>query len=89
MKSIIDCKINNKNVHLLTFAKRLTLNRNGIWFKLLEMGISQKFVNMIRKMYDTVKVCVKSMDSMSEFFKSYAGVKQGEPFSPLLYIIFY
>ena len=42
---------------------------------------------MIRKMYDTAKVCVKSMNSMSEF-KSYVGMKQGEPFSPLLFIIF-
>ena len=47
-----------------------------------------EFVNMIRKMYDTVKVCVKSMNSMLEFFKSYVGVKQGEPLSPLLFIIF-
>ena len=52
------------------------------------MGISQKIDNMIRKMYDTVKVCVKSMISMSEFFKSYVRVKQGEPLSPLLFIIF-
>ena len=43
---------------------------------------------MIRKMYDIVKVCVKSMNSMSEFFKSYVGVKQGESLSPLLFIIF-
>ena len=52
------------------------------------MGISQTCVNMIRNMYDTVKVCVKSINSMSEFFKSYVRVKQGEPLSPLLYISF-
>ena len=92
LKSIIDCKIKNKkklNCSFIDFRKALDLVfRNGIWFKLLEMGISQKFVNMIRKMYDTVKVCVKSMNSMSEFFKSYVRVKQGEPLSPLLFIIF-
>ena len=54
----------------------------------MEMGTPKKIVNMIRKMYDTVKVCVKSMNSKSEFFKSYVGVKQGEPLSPLLFIIF-
>ena len=43
------------------------------------MDLSQKFVNKIRKMNETVNVCVKSMKSMSEFFKSYVGLKQGEP----------
>ena len=92
LKSIIDCKIKNKKklyYSFIDFRKALDLvYRNGICFKLLEMGISQKFVNMIRKMYDSFKVCVKSMNSMSEFFKSYVRVKQGEPLLPLLFIIF-
>lgn len=52
------------------------------------MGISNKFVNIIKKMYESVKVCVRSMNTMSEIFDSHVGVKQGEPLSPLLFIIF-
>ena len=91
LKSFIDYKINNKKLKcsFIDFRKAFDLvYRKGIWFELLEMGISLTCVNMIRKMYDTVKVCVKSINSMSEFFKSYVRVKQGEPLSPLLYISF-
>ena len=52
------------------------------------MGISNKFINMIRKMYESVKICVRSMHTLSDFFDSHVGVKQGEPLSPLLFIIF-
>ena len=51
------------------------------------MGISNKFINMIRKMYESVKVWVRSMHTLSDFFDSHAGVKQREPLSPLLFII--
>ena len=50
--------------------------------------MSNKFVNMKRKMYESVKVCIKSMNKMSDFFDSYVGIKQGEPLSPVLFIIF-
>ena len=39
-------------------------------------------------MYEVVKVCVRSTPNLSDFFESYVGVKQGEPLSPFLYIIF-
>ena len=36
----------------------------------------------------TVKSCVRVNGTLSEFFDSYMGVKQGEPLSTLLYIFF-
>ena len=50
--------------------------------------MSYKFVNMKRKLYESVKECIKSFNKMSDFFDCYVGLKQGEPFSPLLCIIF-
>ena len=37
-------------------------------------------------MYSTVKSCDRVNGTLSEFFDSYMGVKQGEPLSPLLFI---
>lgn len=39
-------------------------------------------------MYESVKVCMRPLHTLSDFFDSHVGVKQGEPLSPLLFIIF-
>ena len=39
-------------------------------------------------MYKSVKTCIKVNGSLTEYFDSYMGVKQGEPLSPLLFILF-
>ena len=91
-KSVIDCFINaGKKLYttFVDFRKAFDLvHRNAVWFKLLACGFSNKFVNMIRKMYESVKVCIKSKNKMPDLFDSNVGLKQGEPLSPLLFIIF-
>ncbi|MCG8046840.1 MAG: reverse transcriptase family protein, partial [Candidatus Thiodiazotropha endolucinida] len=62
--------------------------RNGIWVKLISLGVSSKMVNMLKAIYESVKSCVRVKGRLSEYFDSYMGVKQGEPLSPLLFIIF-
>ena len=62
--------------------------RNGIWVKILRYGTSTKFTSMMRTMYDKVRSCVKINGQHTEFFESKAGVKQGEPLSPLLFLFF-
>ena len=39
-------------------------------------------------MYNSVKACVKLLGKTSDCFDSLVGVKQGEPLSPLLFILF-
>ena len=39
-------------------------------------------------MYTTVKLCVKYNNTFSQFFNSYIGLKQGDPSSPLLFMLF-
>ena len=62
--------------------------RDGIWLKLINYGTSTKMVTMLRAMYASVKSCVRVNGSLSNFFDSYMGVKQGESLSPLLFILF-
>ena len=51
--------------------------RNGIWFKLCENGAPLKIVKAIKAIYNSVKVCVRSLGSVSDCFDSLVGVKQG------------
>ena len=67
-----------------------TVSRNALWYKLFECGISCKIITMIKSMYQNVKSCVKFGNTMelSDFFHVTVGLKQGEPLSPLLFILF-
>ena len=67
-----------------------TVIRDALWVKLLQCGISCKMVTMIKAIYNNVKACVKLSSSMnmSDFFDVTLGLKQGEPLSPILFILF-
>ena len=59
-----------------------------LWQKLLTENVSCKLVRAIKSMYTTVKSCVKYKSSYSSFFESNMGLKQGDPSSPLLFMLF-
>ena len=52
------------------------------------MGTSLRFVKSVKAIYKSVKLCVRSLGKFSDCFDSFVGVKQGEPLSPLLFILF-
>ena len=56
----------------------------------MQTGISSKMIRMIQLIYEDVKACIKDSCTMSysELFDVSLGVKQGEPLSPLLFILF-
>jgi len=69
-----------------------TVNRDGLWAKLISTGFSCKTVNMITAIYAKGQPCVKlsynNIVSISDFFEVTIGLKQCEPLSPILFILF-
>ena len=57
-----------------------TVLRDALWMKLMQEGISTKFVAMLQSMYAEVKSCVRiaSDTKLSDFFDVTLGLKQGE-----------
>lgn len=72
----------NYIVHLSTKKAFDLVCRNGIWFKLLNYKLSSKFVNMLKTMYHSVKICVRANGTLTQHFDSYMGVKQRESYLP-------
>lgn len=52
------------------------------------MGISSKFLNLLSKLYDGTKSAVWNGESLSDYFETLSGVKQGCLLSPLLFALF-
>ena len=63
------------------------LSRAALWLKLLESGVSHKFIRLYKNMYSKIRLCVKS-DKHMRFFDSKCGLIQGESTSPLLFSMF-
>ena len=101
-KSIVDCifilhsvisKVINSGERLycvfIDYEKCFDkVDRSFLWQKLLSENVSCKLVKAIKSMYNTVKLCVRYKSSFSQFFDSYIGLKQGDPSSPLLFMLF-
>jgi len=65
-----------------------SIDRSRLWKKLIEAGITGPVLNVILKLYENAKSYVKYNNTVSEFFSSTTGVRQGENLSPLLFAIF-
>ena len=64
------------------------INRPLLWHKLIHEGVSSKFVRALKSMYDEVRACIRCNGSLPRSFNSYMGLKQGDPSSPLLFMMF-
>ena len=65
-----------------------TIWRTGLWLKLINQGISGKFLNIIKNMYLKSKSQVYLNGQKSGSFEAETGVRQGEILSPLLFAFY-
>lgn len=62
--------------------------RSELWLKLLKNGVSNKFVKIVKLMYEEVKSRIRFDSRISDQIISHSGVKQGEPLSPIMFLFF-
>jgi Reverse transcriptase (RNA-dependent DNA polymerase) len=65
-----------------------TVWRNGLWYKLWQLGIRGKAWRIIKNMYDNTRSCVSIDGKLGEFFDMNNGVAQGDTLSPTLFSLF-
>ena len=89
---LIDAYLSRKKKLYCTFVDFRkaydSIQRAYLWEKILNMGISGKVLNIIKDMYDKTKLCVKHLNSYSQYFVSNLGLLQGENLSPILFSMF-
>lgn len=62
--------------------------RDNLWYKLIQLGLRGKILNIIKSMYATVKSRVKVCNKLGNDFYCSLGVRQGECLSPLLFSLY-
>ena len=65
-----------------------TVNRDGLWKRLLDVGIRGKLWRVLKNLYDIVESSVLVGKHRTEWFVVEAGVRQGCLLSPILFAIF-
>ena len=64
------------------------VDRSFLWQKLMLEKVRSKLVKTLNAMYSVVRSCVRHRSAYSSFFHSYIGLKQGDPCSPILSMLF-
>src|SRR4051794_13693262 len=64
-----------------------TVFREGLWKRLLDVGVNGKTWRVIRNIYETVESTVILGEELTDWFSVELGLKQGCTLSPLLFLI--
>ena len=65
-----------------------TVWRDGLWYKMWEMGIKGKMWRVVRSLYVNNRSCIFLEGKCSEYFSVNQGVAQGCTLSPTLFLIY-
>ena len=92
LKTLIDKYFNSGKklyVCFIDFKKAYdTIWREGLYYKLLKMGINQKFIKLLINLYSGIKSCVNLGKGITKEFNSKVGLKQGCNLSPNLFNLY-
>ncbi|UYV80554.1 hypothetical protein LAZ67_19000572 [Cordylochernes scorpioides] len=93
LTSLIQLSLRKKRGKLYVFFVDLrkafdTVPHSLLWKNLTNLGVSYQFIHAIRNYYEQATVAVRWRGSITENIKIHSGVLQGEPLSPLLFILF-
>lgn len=64
------------------------VNRQAMLYKLSQMGVSTKFIAIVKSLYESTSAAVWNGQELSEWFVTSSGVRQGCILSPLLFALF-
>lgn len=62
--------------------------RDNLWYKLVNLGLRGKILNIIKSIYSNVKSRVKFCNKLGNEFQCCLGVRQGECLSPILFSLY-
>ncbi|XP_015124438.1 uncharacterized protein LOC107046348 [Diachasma alloeum] len=65
-----------------------SIPHDKLWQKLFHLGVTSKFVKIIKSLYDSASIQVKAGGRLSDPLLVSSGVLQGESLSPLLFILY-
>lgn len=67
-----------------------SINHNKLMYKLLKLGISNRFYKILKSMYSNIMLSVQSSNAtqITNYFHSIVGVRQGDKTSVQLYLIY-
>ena len=93
LHGILSCTVANKSSDLclafIDFTKAFDkINRDILYSKLMDIGVSSKFLNIIVDMYCKMKCRVRTDDGITAPFNMNKGLMQGESISPTLFSAF-
>lgn len=85
-KVLVQLNEYNKTIYLafIDYSKAFdSLKHEFVWQSLIEQGIQNVYINIIKKIYSKSKAGIR-LESMGDVFPIERGVRQGDPLSPKL-----
>ena len=84
-------KLQGKETFLcfVDFSKAFdSVNRDCLWFKMMNIGIHGNILNLIKSMYENLEACVRFNGQLTDWFSVESGIRQGDNLAPTLFAIF-